>query len=89
MGRGGRARGADFDLAAPNGGDQGISADSPGLVLAAHAWPVLAQQCGWCEVKANTLTLTRRGEEMLSRGNMLTTFERGFTGLLRTTNSMN
>ena len=34
--------------------------------IRAHAWPVLAQQCGWCRPKAGKLVLTPAGSEFLA-----------------------
>lgn len=33
----------------------------------AHAWPVLAQQCGWARQKGGSLTLTNAGRDILQR----------------------
>ena len=36
-------------------------------VVRAHAWPVLAQQCGWARTKAGALTLTNAGRDILQQ----------------------
>jgi len=56
--------GGDFEVEEPaETRDQWYEAAGP---IRAHAWPVLVQQCGWCQAKAGKLGLTATGTQLLS-----------------------
>jgi len=53
----------------------------PAGAIRAHAWPVLAQQCGWCKPRAEKLVLTAEGTNLL-RSPDHDAFARGFERFL-------
>jgi hypothetical protein len=56
----------DFDLECPEHARGPWEQDTAGPVRA-HAWGVLAQQCGWAKVKAGALVLTDAGKAILEK----------------------
>jgi len=56
----------DFDLKCPEEPGTAWKPDVAGPVRA-HAWGVLAQQCGWAKARAGTLALTTAGKAILEQ----------------------
>ncbi len=56
----------DFDLECPQEERGQWEPDKAGPVRA-HAWGVLAQQCGWAKAKAGTLVLTEAGKAIMGQ----------------------